>query len=77
VSYQHSANIKENPEFFVECNWQTLDYNTRLFGPRLVKESVVGTVDELRPVLRGSHFVSWPTDWLCGLQSRHWITGTK
>ena len=51
VSSQHSADIKGSPEFFVECNWGTLDCNTRLFGER---ESLVGTVDVLRPVLRGS-----------------------
>jgi hypothetical protein len=33
VSSQRSADIKGSPEFFVECNWRTLDYNTRLFGP--------------------------------------------
>lgn len=51
MSSQHSADIKGSPEFFVECNWGTLDCNTRLFGER---ESLVGTVDVLRPVLRGS-----------------------
>jgi len=34
VSSQHLAGIKGSPELLVECNWGTLDYNTRLFGPR-------------------------------------------
>jgi hypothetical protein len=46
--YQRKSRI------FVECNWWTLDYNTSVFGPESERESLVGTVDVLRPVLRGS-----------------------
>ena len=70
---------------FVESNWRSLDYITRLFGPGTERDSLVGTMGVLRPVLRGIIFrfqvrvmvflFTKPTAWLCGLQSRHWITG--